>query len=61
MVVKRLHFFRSEVFGVCSVLPKTKCLVEGKLKEASLAEGFSPAEPYFRSFGAKLYMLSILF
>ena len=43
---------------MCSVLPKTKSLVEGKLKEASLVEDFSSAERCFRSFGAKLYMLS---
>jgi len=43
---------------VCSVLPKTKSLVEGKLKEASLVEGFSSVERGFRSFGAKLYVLS---
>lgn len=41
-----------------SVLPKTKNLAEGKLKEASLVEGFSSAEQCFGSLGAKLYMLS---
>lgn len=56
--MKMLHFFRSEVFGVCSVLPKTKSLVEGKLKEASLVEGFSSAEQCFRNFGARLHLLS---
>lgn len=42
--MKMLHFSRSEVFGVCSVLPKTKSLVEGELKEAKLVAGFSSAE-----------------
>lgn len=39
----------------CSVLSKTKSHVEGKLKEASLVEGFSSAQ---RCFGAKLYILA---
>lgn len=53
--VKRLHFSRSEVFGAHSVLLRQKALLKGKVKEASLVEGFHSTS---RGFGDKLYVLS---
>lgn len=62
MVVEKLCFSKLEGFLLCALCSlRQKSLVEDRLKEASLIEVFSlifHTKRSFRSFGAKLYMLS---